>query len=310
MSLLDALRALTAFAPPDALPPCDPAELADVLDAHGLAPLASYHLETHRIGASAPPALRERLLPIYQGVVNDNVFRLVTLKGALREVDVPVVLLGGAAYVDWLYPHLAFRPLGDLKLAVRGPDGARFAAQLAKSGFSTAATGPGGHTATFGDGRIEVTIQEGLVAGQASDHGLFAERIPFTALGSTVARPSPEHALLATVAEIAAQGLFAPLMLYVDVRELLGLADLAQGARVDRVRSLAAATGLARALYGTLALASRFFPGVSERAAALSPELSRAERAAVDAIVERASDPRRLRLPRGAETAARAVVAP
>ena len=39
----------------------------------------------------------------------------------------PVVLLDGAAYVDWLYPHMAWRPVSDLRLAVRGADGRRFA---------------------------------------------------------------------------------------------------------------------------------------------------------------------------------------
>jgi hypothetical protein len=310
VALLDAVRALTSFDPPDALPPCDAAELGDVLDAHGLAPLASYQLETRRIGGSAPRALRERLLPLYQGAVNDNVFRLVTLKAALRDVDVPVVLLGGAAYVDWLYPHLAFRPLGDLRLAVRAEDGARFAASLAVAGFSTLGTGAGGHTATFGDGRLTLTIQEGLVAGAAADHGLFGATAPYPALGRTVARPSPEHALLATAADIAEHGLFAPLLLYVDLRELVALPDIWDARRAAALRSAAAAARLSRGLLGALALVARFFPWLAEQAAALSPELPSAERAVVLAIVERASDPARLRLPRGAEAAARAIVAP
>jgi len=311
VALRDGLRALTALDPPDALPPCDAGELADVLDGHGLGPLASYQLETHRIGASAPPALRERLLPLYQGTVNDNVFRLMTLKGALREVDVPVVALGGAAYVDWLYPHLAFRPLGELRLAVRGTDGARFAASVAETGFSPLGTGPGGHTATFGDGRVEIAIQEGLVAGQPDERGLFQRTTPFRALGPTAARPAAEDALLASVAEIASFGLFAPLLLYVDLRELLRLPELPAGGEAGAaLLARAEAAGLSRALHGALALAARLFPEVAARAAALSPTLSAPERAAVMAIVERAGDPTRLRLPRGAEAAARAVVAP
>jgi hypothetical protein len=310
MGLLDAVRALTAFAPPDVLPPCDFAELGDVLDAHGLAPVASYALESHRIGASAPDALRERLLPLYQGAVNDNVFRMVTLKGALRAVDVPAVLLGGAAYVDWLYPHLAFRPLGDLRLAVRGPDGARFAARLGEGGFSLLSKGPGGHTATFGDGRIEVTIQEGLVAGQPDDCGLFERTTPSRALGATVARPSAEDALVGTAAEVGLLGLFAPLLLYVDLRELLRLTDLDRPGSARLVHQLAERAGAARALYGALQLTARFFPEVARVAGRLLPELPPAQRVAVDAVVERAADPSRLKLPRGAEAAARAVVAP
>jgi len=309
-ALLDALRALTSFDPPEALPACDLQELADVLDAHGLAPLASYQLETRRIGAGAPRWFRERLLPLYQGMVNDNVFKLVTLKGALRGVDVPVVLLEGAAYVDWLYPHLAFRHVGEPRLAVRGPDGERFAEQLAEGGFGAASAGPGGHTATFGDGRIEIRIQEGLVAGRPEDQGLFERREPFPALGRTAARPAAEDALLVTVADLALTGLHASLTAFVDLRELLTLPALGEAARVEAVRSRAARARLSRALHGACALVSYFFPSVRERAAALTPVLGRAERAAVDAVVESAKDPRRLWLVRGSEAAAKLVVAP
>jgi hypothetical protein len=308
--LLEALRALTAFDPPGALPPCDPAELAEVLDAHGVAPLASWQLETRRIGASAPPSLRERLLPIYQGVVNDNVFRLVTLKGALKGVSVPVVLLEGAAYVDWLYPHLAFRPLGELRLAVRGDDGPRFAEELAVAGFQLAGTGPGGHTARFDDGRLPLQIQEGLLAGRPEDHGLYDRRDPYPALGPTAARPAAEDALLVTVAGLAELGLHGPLLAWIDVRELLRQPELADAARVEAVKRRAAELGLARALHGACALVTHFYPAVAERAAALAPALGRAERAAVDAVVESAKDPAKLRLARGVEAASRAVVAP
>ncbi len=310
MPLLDALRALTAFDPPASLPPCDPSELADVLDAHGVEPLASWQLESRRIGASAPAGLRERLLPIYQGVVNDNVFRLVTLKGALKGVTVPVVLLEGAAYVDWLYPHLAFRPLGELRLAVRGDDGPRFAEELAEAGFQLAATGAGGHTARFDDGRLPLQIQEGLVAGRREDMGLFDRRESYPAMGLTAARPAAEDALLVTVAGLAELGLHAPLLAWIDVRELLRLPELADAARIEAVKRRAAEVGLARALHGACALVAHFYPEVAAQAAAVDPALGRAERVAVDAVVESAKDPAKLRLARGVEAASRAVVAP
>jgi Uncharacterised nucleotidyltransferase len=310
VALLDALRALTAFDPPEALPPCDLEEVADVLDAHGLAPLASYQLETRRIGASVPQWFRERLLPLYQGVVNDNVFKLLTLKGALRTAEVPVVLLDGAAYVDWIYPHLAFRPIGQVRLAVRGADGARFGERLAGEGFGGARTGPGGHTAIFDDGRIEIRIQEGLVAGRPEDHGLFERRQPFPAIGRTAARPAAEDAILLAVADLALAGLHAPLMSFVDLRELLALPALADGGCLAKIQERAVRAGLARALHGSCALVSHFFPSASAQAVALSPSLGRAERAMVEGLVEAAKDPTRLRLVRGAEAAAKLVVAP
>ena len=281
-----------------------------MLDAHGLAPMASYQLESRRIGASAPPSLRERLLPLYQGTVNDNVFKLMTLKAALRGVDVPVVLLDGAGYVDWLYPHLAFRPVGDLRLAVRGADGQRFAEAVKEAGFAPVGTGEGGHTACFGDGRIELHLQEGLVEGQLDDRGLFDRREPLPAVGPTASRPSAEDALLVAVDALARNGLFGPLLLYVDVRELLAQPALADRGTVSAVLERAEAARLSRALYGACRLVATFYPEATERAAALTPELGRVERTAVDALVERARDPARLRQPRGAEAAARTVVAP
>jgi hypothetical protein len=305
--LLDAIRVLTAFDPRGPLPPCDLDELADVLDAHGLAPLASWQLESKRIGAEVPMAFRERLLPLYQGVVNDNVFRMMTLKAVLRSVEVPAVVLDGAAYVDWLYPHLAWRPVGELRLAVRGDDGERFAAGAKLGGFEVRERGPGGHTAVLSDGRIEVRLQEGLVAGKAEDHGLFGRTEPYRVVGPTAARPAAADALLVSVADAARMGLQAPLLLWLDLRELVLRVEPADA---EAVKDRARAAGLTRALHGALSLTGFFFPVATERAGALAPELGRTERAAVDAVVEAARDPTRLRRVRGTEEAARLLVSP
>ena len=305
--LLDALRLLTDFDARGPLPPCDLDELAEVLDAHGLAPLASWRLESGRVGAGVPMAFRERLLPLYQGVVNDNVFRMMTLKGVLRGVEVPVVVLDGAAYVDWLYPHLAWRPVGELRLLVRGADGAGFAAGAKAAGFEPVAQGAGGHTATFSDGRVELRLQEGLVAGRGEDHGLLSRSEPYRVAGPTAARPSAGDALLLSVADAAAMGLQAPLLAFLDLRELalrVGPDDAAP------VLARAAAAGLARALHGAMALTAWFFPAAAERALALSPPLPPLERKAVEAVVDAARDPARLRRVRGAEEAARLLLSP
>ena len=306
--LLDAVRALAAFDPPHELPPCDLDELGDVLEAHGLAPMASYHLESRLIGAALPEAFRERLLTLYQGIVNDNLYRLLTLHGLLKQTGgLPAVVLDGAAYVDWLYPHLAFRPLGDLRLAVRGDDGERFAAAARQAGFVLEETGPGGRSALFTDGKLRVGIQEGLWPGAAPDPGLFERGRPYPAFGPGAARPAPEDAFLGAVAGQALLGLYAPLHTFVDLRELLRLDPPLERALV---RSRAEALGLERALHGSMTLLAHFFPAVAEPCLALRPELGPAERMAVEAVVESAKDPRRLRHLRGAEAAARAVVAP
>ncbi len=305
MALLDAVRAVTSFDPPPVLPGCDLQELAHVLTVHGLAPLASYQVEHTRLGAGLPSSFREALLGQYQGVANDNVLKLVGLRGSLRAApDVPVVLLEAAAYVDWLYPHMAFRPVGDVRIALRGEDGARFA-EAVKDHLSVARTERGGRVAVFTDGRVTVTAQEGLWPGGPADGPLFERRRPHRAFGPSAARPSPEDALLATVADQALLGLLAPLVTYVDVRELLRLP--LDG---DYLRRRAEETRLSRALRGSLLLAAGFFPEVADAAQRLSPDLTAPERVAVDRVVAGAADPARLTHLRGAEAAMRMVVAP
>ena len=307
MPLSDAIRALSAFDPPAELPPADLALLAEVLEANGLAPIASYHLETRPLGAGLPAQFREKLLALYQGVVNDNVYRVMTLRGALKASEAPVVVLGGLAAVDWLYPHLAFRPLGDVRLALRAEDGARFAETARGAGFRFEGVDSDGRGAAFSDDRVRFTIQEGLWRGAPPDPELFARGVPRPALGPMILRPSPEDMLLATVAEQAEQGLYAPLVTFVDLRELLRLdAPLESRYVLDR----AAALGLSRALHGSLALLALHFPEVAEAARALCPALSAPERTAVDAVVRSARDPSRISHLRGAEAAARLVVLP
>ncbi|HYD40937.1 MAG TPA: nucleotidyltransferase family protein [Anaeromyxobacter sp.] len=305
MALLDAVRAVTSFDPPPTLPECDLEQLVHVLTAHGLAPLASYQVEHTRLGAGLPATFREALLGQYQGVVNDNVLKLVGLRGSLRAApDVPVIVLEAAAYVDWLYPHMAFRPVGDLRIALRGADAERFATAV-KDQLQLARTEQGGRVAVFTDGRITVTAQEGLWPGGPPDEPLFERRVPYRAFGPSVARPSPEDAFLCAVGDQAIQGLLTPLITWIDVRELLRLPLDADG-----VRARAAAVGLSRALYGVSRLVAHFFPEVAPAAERLRPALAAAERAAIDRVVEAAQDPARLRHVRGTEELARLVVAP
>ena len=78
----------------------------------GLAPLAAYNLEYRLTTSGSPTAVREQLLSLHQGVLNDNVMKLVNFKRSIGELEGrKVVLFGGAAYVDSLYPHAAFRPV-------------------------------------------------------------------------------------------------------------------------------------------------------------------------------------------------------
>jgi hypothetical protein len=303
--LLDALRALTSFSPPERFPDCDPALLCDVLEAHGLAAIASYHLEQSRVGADAPEGVRERLLTSFQGIVNDNVQRALTLRSMLRDVEgLRVVLLESAAYVEWLYPHFAFRPLGDVRLAVATADGQRFV-DAVKADWRMLRTEHEGRTLVFTNDRASVFVQEGLWPSGPEDGPLYARAEPYRTFGPSAFRPSAEDALLGTVAEQALQGLHAALVTYVDLRELLAFPLDA-----DYVLARASALRLERALYGALLVTEHLFPERAEAAARLRPALGVAERLAVERVADAAKDPARLRSLRGADAAARMVVAP
>ena len=307
MPLLEALRALTSFSPPEVLPECDPGLLGDVLEAHGLAALASYQLEQKRIGGDAPEALRERLLTSFQGIVNDNLQKVLALRAVLRDVEgLHVVLLDAAAFVDWLYPHLGFRPLGDVRLAVPTAEGERFVAAT-KETLDLVRTEHEGRTVVFTTKQsgAPVFIQEGLWASGPEDGALYARATPHPTFGPSAHRPSAEEALLGVVAEQALLGLHAPLVTFVDLRELL-----AQPLDAGYVLVRAAALRLERALHGATLLVAHFFPESAQAAALVRPELGLAERVAVERVVEAAKDPARLRHVRGADAAARLVVAP
>jgi hypothetical protein len=199
---------------------------------------------------------------------------------------------------------MAFRPVGDLRLALRGEDGARFAKAIG-GGMTLERTDHDGRVAVFGDGRITLTVQEGLWPGAGADAQLFERRKPYRAFGQSAARPSAEEAVLATVADQALLGLRAPLITFVDLRELLRL-DLDAGYVGERARAL----GLARALHGATLLVAHYFPEVGSAAERLRPPLGAAERLAVEGVVEAGRDPSRLRQLRGLDAAARKVVAP
>jgi hypothetical protein len=129
--------------------------------------------------------------------------------------------------------------------------------------------------------------------------------VPARAFGPRAGRPAPEEALLCAGGDLAQAALWAPLIRYVDLRELLRLPLDAVA-----VKERAAQVGLSRALYGAALLTAFFFPEVADFAAAVRPGLGALERSAVEQVADGARDPARLRHLRGAEAAARMVVSP
>src|SRR4051794_32954782 len=96
-SLLDTFRILASFDPPrTSLKGAPWEEYVDWAIANGLAPLAAYNLEYRMGGAGSPEWVRDRLLSVYQGSVNDNVMKLINFKQIVDELEGRKLLVMGA----------------------------------------------------------------------------------------------------------------------------------------------------------------------------------------------------------------------
>src|SRR5215471_10716151 len=137
VDLLKIFRVLSSFAPArQSLADAPWEQYVDWAISQGLAPLAAYNLEYRLAGADAPEWARDRLLSIYQGSLNDNVMKLVNFKRAIGRLEGHrVLLVGGASFAESLYPHVAFRPLLDIRLLVRHSDIEHISAVLRESDF-------------------------------------------------------------------------------------------------------------------------------------------------------------------------------
>jgi hypothetical protein len=267
------------------------AALADLAVVHGTGPLVAYAMEYRLGGGGAPEEIHDALLGYYHGTLTDNVYKLVQLKKLLSgAADVPVVLVGAAAYVDALYPHVAFRPLPELRLVVRRPDFPKLAA--AGEPLDMRIEGEEEGAALLTDGRTRLLLHDSLFGASrsAAEDELFERGAAAKVFGPKVRRPSIEDALLAHLALIARAGFVAPLIEYVDLRELVRGAPAQQGVW-DRppdavaVKARAQALSLSRALWCAMQVLAHFFPEVRSEAAALSPDLPADVRASPEAGV-------------------------
>jgi hypothetical protein len=323
-----ALAGLTAFdggAPqlPGLASPRDWAVLGEVVERHGLAPIVSYQLEYRWPGRyDVPLALRERLLSLYQGLLADNVYKLVQLKQLLSHEGMPeVVLLGAAAVADAFYPHIAFRPVPELELLVRG-DEIPAAIQAFAAGNFRLQSDPQGARVAVGDNRLTVHLHRGVpgyARPGAATAALFERGVAALPYGKRVFRLAPEDAFLATVAALATEAFQVPRIQLVDLREMAlrgarggeGFWDPQGGAVLDftllasRVRD----GELRRALACALQLLSTLFPEVSAATRTLAPERSARTKAALTRlVVDPALDPRRQSSWRGAQALRRVLL--
>jgi hypothetical protein len=294
-SLLDMFQTLTSFEPQRGSLRGAPWEgFVDWAISQGLGPLAAYNLEYRLGGAEAPEWARDRLLSVYQGTVNDNVMKVVHFKrmvGALEGRK--LVLLGGAAFSDALYPHGGFRPLLEIQILLRRLDVEGFSGFLSQQEFKPVEDELGsGATRVLSDGRTWIQLFSDVLGPDRREalQGVFERAQPHRIFGPSLFRPDLEDAVLLVCLEQARQGFQMPWLSFVDLRELVTGASW-MGSLYSRpldARALQARARewrLERALYTSLSILARLYPQTAPAVEGALPPLRRATRELLNRLV-------------------------
>lgn len=293
---LDIFRSLSTFEPARVDLRGAPWETyVDWAIANGLAPLAAYNLEYRLGGAGAPQWARDRLLSIYQGMLNDNVMKLVNFKRSVDELEGrQVILVGAGCFAECVYPHIAFRPVAELELLVPKADVQGFAGFMRNAEFKPADEAPPpearGTSTVLTDGRTQLFVYGEVLDGGEQQAGLFARALPMKVYGPSLYRLSLEDALLFHTLSQARRGYEVPLIEFVDLRELVAGVPSLGGAysrppSPDVVLERAQAWGAERALYASLSVVEALFPQSAAVVAPFKPKLAAVTRELIERLL-------------------------
>lgn len=283
VSMLELFRTLSSFAPERAELSSAPWErYVDWAIAQGLAPLAAYNLEYRLGGAGSPEWARDRLLSIYQGSANDNVMKLVNFKRSIDELEGRrVVVVGAASFAESLYPHVAFRPVIDVRVYLPKADVEPFANWLRRAEFrpDPDQPDPEGADRVLSDSRTLVFLHGSMTGDAAEDEGLLARAVPMKVYGPSAYRLDLEDAILVQSLLLARAGFEVPMLEYVDLRELvLGAPSMggiySRAVDVEPLHRRARAWKIDKALWASLSIVGRLFPDAAEAARRLLPDVS------------------------------------
>lgn len=310
-SMLELFRLLSSFSPPRTNLRDAPWEaFVDWSIANGLAPLAAYNLEYRLTASGAPEWARDRLLSVYQGSVNDNVMKLVSFKRAIDDLQGrKVLILGSASFAEALYPHVAFRPVTEIRARVERSELEPFAGFLREGGFNPLPEfeGSEGAARVLSDGHVALLLYTDLLGPRRAkqESAILQRALPMRVYGPSAFRPELEDALLLTCLEQAREGYEVPLLTFVDIRELL-LGSPSMSGPYSRppdlavIRTRAAEWRIERAAYASLSIVARLFPETETVVKAALPELRGATRALLDrTIVDPISQLGRVSVTRG-----------
>lgn len=299
------VAALTRFDPEKSIEaPPDWDEAIQFLSRHGLASIAAYNLQYRMPLADVPQDLRDFLLGYMQGIVNDNLLKLMTLRQlAPRFGDRPFVLLDGAAFADTLYPHISFRTVPELRLLVRTEDRDALVDALREDDFvemEGEEPDPDRPAATLYNDKFYLKLYTSLLP-KGGEEGLFERAVPAIAYGRSSRRLQAEDALLVHVLTLARQGFRVPRIYFVDLRELVRgdspvVLGPGPGAPIEPslVLERAEAMGAQRALWAAMAILADYHPEVGEKARALMPSLAAPIRALLEKTVVQSAEKERV----------------
>ena len=294
VSMLELFRTLTSFSPPrtelrhapwDAFVPWAIGQ--------GLASLCAYNLEYRLGSAGSPEWVRHRLLSLYQGMANDNVMKLVNLKRSIDDLEGrKIVLVGSASFAESLYPHVAFRPVIDVRLLVPAADVEPMTTWLRRSEFKVedGVTDKAGATKVLNDTRTQIFLHGGFFSDRAENEALLARTVPMRAFGASARRLDLEDALLVQVLLMARVGFDVPMLDFIDLRELASGAPSMGGVYsrapdLASLRARASSWKLDRALWCALGVVERLWPETQAAVAKLKPDLSFPVRELLERVV-------------------------
>ncbi len=307
------LAELTRFSPSPGIE--DPASWDDVvpfLARHGLASIAAYNLQYRMPDADAPESAKDMLLGYMQGIANDSVFKMMNLKSVMTSLaNAHVALLDSASFGEALYPHIAFRPVPELRLLVPPEDIDRLEEGMRAEQFvemEPDEPDPDDPSKVLFNDRFFAKLYGHILPNRKEEPGLLERAVPARAFGPGVCRLDAEDALLVHALSMARRGFVVPLIYFVDLREMvrgaspLGAVAHGPGTPLDRsaLLSRAKAFGAEKALWGALELVAYFHPDVGDEARSFQPELGLPTRTLLEnAVVAPAKDLSRERQVRG-----------
>ena len=293
VSMLELFRTLTSFSPPRTdlrNAPWEP--FCGWAIGQGLASLAAYNLEYRLGSAGSPEWVRHRLLSLYQGMANDNVMKLVNLKRSIDDLEGrKIVLVGSASFAESLYPHVAFRPVIDVRLLVPAADVEPLTTWLRRSEFKAEEiVDRAGAVKVLSDTRTQIFLHGGFFADKAENEALMARTLPMKAFGSSARRLDLEDALLVHVLLMARVGFDVPMLDFIDLRELSNGAPSMGGVYsrqidVAAVLSRAKSWKIERALWCALSVVEKLWPETAAAVKQLKPDLSFPVREVLERLV-------------------------